>query len=134
MYRQIQKRFNFLHIYIYNGSLQPFSLDYNLASDTTYVVCTNYINEFRDLQLKNGNKRQTVEHHFIAILVYSQSFFKYSNPSIYPTVAFKKGNVNRISYYSCYKVVCFQPGNKKMYMNLQQSLDLRCSWFQKNVG
>ena len=30
----------YVHTYTHNMSLQPFTLDYDLASHTTYVVCT----------------------------------------------------------------------------------------------
>ena len=38
------------YTYIHNWPLQPFSQDYGLASHTTYVVCVNFIREWRDLQ------------------------------------------------------------------------------------
>ena len=39
--------------YIHNWSLQPFSQDYDdLASHTTYVMCINFIHEWRNRQFK----------------------------------------------------------------------------------
>ena len=38
--------------YIHNWSLQHFSKDYDLASRTTYVVCVNFMHDWRDLQFK----------------------------------------------------------------------------------
>ena len=35
---------------IHNWPLQPFSHDYDLSAHTTYVVCVNFKNEWRDLQ------------------------------------------------------------------------------------
>ena len=35
--------------YIHNWPLQPFSQDYGLASETTHVVCVNFIRVWRDL-------------------------------------------------------------------------------------
>ena len=42
--------------YIHNWSLQPFSRDYDLASHTA-DVCVNFIQEWRDLQLKVNSDR-----------------------------------------------------------------------------
>ena len=36
------------YIHIHNWPLQQFSQDYALASYTTYVVCVNFIREWRD--------------------------------------------------------------------------------------
>ena len=38
--------------------LQPFSQDYELASGTTYVVCANFIHEWRDLLFKVDTELQ----------------------------------------------------------------------------
>ena len=60
--------FVFLHTYIRNWSLQPFSQDSDLASHTIYVVCVNFIHEWRDLQLKVDPELQIFEKLFMAIL------------------------------------------------------------------
>ena len=49
--------------------LQPFSQDYNLASHTTYVVCVNFINEWRYLQFKVDSERQ------IFLRIFSWQFY-----------------------------------------------------------
>ena len=49
---------SYIHIYIHNWSLQPFSQDYGLASHTTHVVCVNFIRERRDLQFNVDSERQ----------------------------------------------------------------------------
>ena len=59
--------------YIHNWSLEPFSQDYDLASHITYVVCVNFIHEWRELQFKVDSERQIFEKFFIAIL-FTQSF------------------------------------------------------------
>ena len=41
-----------MHTYIRNWSLQPFSQDYDLAFHTIYVVCVNFIHEWRNPQFK----------------------------------------------------------------------------------
>ena len=38
--------------------LQHFSQDYDLASHTTYVLCVNFIREWRDLQFNVDSERQ----------------------------------------------------------------------------
>ena len=58
----------YIHIYIHNWPLQPFSQDYDLVSHTTYVVCVNFIHEWRDLQFKVDSERQIFEKLFMAIL------------------------------------------------------------------
>ena len=35
----------YMHLYLHNWSLQPFSQDYHLSSYTTYAVCVNFIHE-----------------------------------------------------------------------------------------
>ena len=37
----------YIHIYIYNWSLQPFSQVYDLASYTTFDMCAKFIQEWR---------------------------------------------------------------------------------------
>ena len=51
-----------------NRSLQPFSQDYGLSSLTTYVLCSNFIHEGRDLQFKVDPERQIFDKLFMAIL------------------------------------------------------------------
>ena len=59
---------------MHNCSLQPFSQDYDLVSHTTYVVCANFIHEWRDLQFKVHSERQIFEKPFHGNFIYSQSF------------------------------------------------------------
>ena len=47
--------------YIHNWPLQPFSQDYGLASQSTHVVCVNFIHEWRDLQFNVDFERQIFE-------------------------------------------------------------------------
>ena len=54
-----------MYIYIYNWSLQPLSQDYDLTSHTTYVVCVNFIHEWRQLQFKVDSERQIFEKLFM---------------------------------------------------------------------
>ena len=42
-----------INLYIHNSPLPTFSQDYGLASYTTYVVCVNFMPEWRNLQF-NG--------------------------------------------------------------------------------
>ena len=42
----------------HNWSLKSFNQDYDLASHTIYVVCINFIHEWRDLQFKVDSERQ----------------------------------------------------------------------------
>ena len=74
-FRAIQKYFQYpayIHTYIHNWSLQPFSHDYDLVSHTTYVVCVSFIHEWRDLQFlkspKTDSERQIFEKLFMVIL------------------------------------------------------------------
>ena len=39
-----------IHIYIHNWPLQTLSQDYGLASQTTHLVCVNFIHKWRNLQ------------------------------------------------------------------------------------
>ena len=55
-------------IYRHNWSLQLFSEEYDLASDTNYVACFNFINNWRDLQFKVDFEWQIIEKLFMAIL------------------------------------------------------------------
>ena len=54
--------------YLHNWSLQPFSQDYCLVSPTSYVVCGNFISEWRDLQFKFDSEQQILRELFMAIL------------------------------------------------------------------
>ena len=49
-------------------TLQAFSQDYDLASDSTDVAFVKIIHEWRDLQFKVDSERQIVEKLFMAIL------------------------------------------------------------------
>ena len=59
---------------MHNSPLQPFSQDYDLASQTTYVVCDNIIHECRDLQFKIDYERQIFEQLFMAIILTLRAF------------------------------------------------------------
>ena len=59
---------------ILSCSLQLFSQDYNLAFHSTYVVCVNFIHEYRDLQFKVDYDRQFFEKNFSGNFIYSLSF------------------------------------------------------------
>ena len=56
----------FLHTYIHNWPLQPFSWDYGIASHTTHVVCINFIRKWRDLQFNIDSEREIFENFFLA--------------------------------------------------------------------
>ena len=43
---------------IHNWPLQHFRQNYGLASDTTQVVCVNFIREWRDLEFNVASERQ----------------------------------------------------------------------------
>ena len=43
--------------HIHYWSLQHFSEDYGLVSHTTYVVCINFIHEWRDLLFQVDSER-----------------------------------------------------------------------------
>ena len=68
--------------YIHNWSLQPFSQDYHLVSQTTYVVCFNFIHKWWDPQFKLDSERQIFEKLFMAILftltVFAKNLFRES--------------------------------------------------------
>ena len=63
-----------LHTYIRNWPLQPFSQYYDLGSHTTHVVCVKFIREWWDLQFNVDSKRQIFEKLFHGRFIYSQSF------------------------------------------------------------
>ena len=48
-----------------------YSQDYDVAFHTTYVVCINFMHEWRDLEFKVDSERQIFEKHFIAIFIFS---------------------------------------------------------------
>ena len=58
-----------LAILKHNRSLQPISQVYDLASHSTYVVCVNFIHEF-----KVDSERQIFEKLFMAILIILRVF------------------------------------------------------------
>ena len=47
--------------YMHNWPLQFFSYDYGVASHTNYVVCLNFICEWRDVQFTVDSERQIFE-------------------------------------------------------------------------
>ena len=53
-----------LHTYVHNWSLQHFSQDCNLGSQTTYIVGSNLKHEWRQLQFKVVSERQIFEKFF----------------------------------------------------------------------
>ena len=46
----------------------------DLVSHTTYVVCVNFIDKWRDLQFKVDSERQIFEKLFMAVLIHTQNF------------------------------------------------------------
>ena len=48
----------FVHTYVHNWSLKPFSQYYGLASHTTHVLCVNFICEWWDIQFNGYSERQ----------------------------------------------------------------------------
>ena len=62
----------FIHTYLHNWSLQPFSQVYDQASHITYVVCVNFIYEWRNLQFKVDTEQQIIEKLFNRNFLYSQ--------------------------------------------------------------
>ena len=73
LYYMVRKG-TYIHTNIHNWPLQPFSQDYGLASHTTFVVCVNFIREWRDLQFNVDSERQIFEKLFRGRFIYSQSF------------------------------------------------------------
>ena len=67
-----------IHTYIHNWALQPFSQDYGLASNTTHIVCVNFMREWRDLQFNVDSELQIFEKLFHGNFIYSQSFYQKS--------------------------------------------------------
>ena len=62
------------HTYTHNWPLKSFSRDYDLASNITYVVCVNFIHEWRGLQFNDDSERQICEKLFHGRFIYSHSF------------------------------------------------------------
>ena len=54
--------------HIHKWTLQPFSQDYDIAS--SYVVCVNFIHDWRDLQFKVDSDRQIFEKLLMAIFLH----------------------------------------------------------------
>ena len=52
-------------------SLQPFSQNYALASHTIYVVCVNFMHEWRNLKFEVDFKRQSFGQNFQCNFIYS---------------------------------------------------------------
>ena len=73
-YRKQKSNAKVFSTYIHNWSLQPLVRIIDLVSYTTYVVCFNFIREWRDLQFKVDSERPIFEKLFMAILLLSQSF------------------------------------------------------------
>ena len=69
--RKLWKAISYLHTYIHNWQLQPFTQDYGLASHTTYIVCVNFIHEWRLLQFNVDSERQISEKLFHGRFIYS---------------------------------------------------------------
>ena len=61
-------------IRLHNWSFQPFSLDYDLASHATYVVCVNFILDLWSLQFNVVFERQIFEKLFHGRFIYSHEF------------------------------------------------------------
>ena len=78
----------YIHTYIHNWPLQPFSMDYGLASHTTHVVCFNFIRQWHDLQFKIDSERQISEKLFHGRFIYSQSFCQKSSERKWPKEIF----------------------------------------------
>ena len=51
------------------------SQDYNLSSDTTHVVCINFVHVWRDLQFQVNSRWQIFEKLFMVILSIRSEFF-----------------------------------------------------------
>ena len=63
--------------YIYTriiGHYNPLVMIINLASHTTYVVCSNFIHKQRDLQFRVDSERQIFCETFHGNFIYSQNF------------------------------------------------------------
>ena len=65
---------DYIHTYIHNWLLQPFSQNYDPVSHTTYVVCVNFLHTWRDLQFKVDSEWQIFEKLFMAILFTLRAF------------------------------------------------------------
>ena len=77
----------FVHTYIHNWSLQPFSQDFGLASHNTHVVCINFIREWWDYSSTSILNDRLFENFFIAILftlrVFAKSLLRGKSPQKY---------------------------------------------------
>ena len=69
---------NYIHTYIHNWQLQPFSHDYGTASHTNHVVCVNFIRKRRDLQF-NGDSEQQI---FEKLFLWHTCIVGHYNPSV----------------------------------------------------
>ena len=72
---KIRTQFSHTFCNIHNWPLHSFSQDYGLASRITYVVCVNFICEWRDLQF-NGDR--LFEKLFHGRFIYSKIFYRKS--------------------------------------------------------
>ena len=63
--------------YIHSWTLQPFSYDYGLVSQTTQVVCLNFVRELQDLKINVDSERQIFEKLFMAVQQKSAESKKY---------------------------------------------------------
>ena len=63
-----------LHKYIYNWPLQPFSQNFGLVSHTTYVVCVNFIRDWREVQFSVNSERQILDKLFHGIFILLSEF------------------------------------------------------------
>ena len=67
---------SYIHTYIHNWPLQPFSQDYGLVSHTAHVVCVNFISKQRYLQFNVDSERQIFKKflhgNFIALRVFAR--------------------------------------------------------------
>ena len=75
-----------IHTYII-GHYNPSVMITDLVSHTTYVVCVNFIHEWRDLQFKVNSERQLSTATFF---IYSQSFCQ---------ISAERGNRRRNNFY-----------------------------------
>ena len=73
-HKMIPDCFTYIHTYIHNWPLQPFSQDYGQASHTTHVLCVNFLPKLRDLLFNVDSERQFFEKLFHVRFIYSQSF------------------------------------------------------------
>ena len=79
--------YTYIHTYIHNWPLQPFSQNYGLASLITYVVCIDFIRELWDLQFNVDPERQIFWETF-SWQVYLLSEFLQKPPKKYFYISF----------------------------------------------